>query len=196
MPIKEKTKINLSVLILVIMALVVLLNTIKFDDMRLVFKQKEVYLDSLGNGKFLFGFIEVNRYDADSIMSYSSEIVDDYIPSGVGADTMALVIILHYYRLADTVSMNEEYISRLESDYPNIEDLRDKVMIVENGYIYSGMYGFINNVRIPRDTLFYTDVVVPKYGMDPQKIINMETLLQTRRAKRKESRKMTGEIKQ
>jgi hypothetical protein len=169
MKIKEKYIVYISVAIILIVAG----YWIWYDNKTVDFHVDEFFADSSYNGKINFNFVSVDKYDEVQMLDFAKQISTENLTLDMLRRDLPMITVVHFYKISDTAELDEKMIQQIQRQYPHITEVKNSLQSVPSGYIYTGFSKYIHNLKLPKDTMFQTSVIIPKNGIKAKDILKV-----------------------
>ncbi len=134
----------------------------------------DFFVESNASGNIYFFFVEVNKYDKQYIAEVSESLMKQYSSVNADNDSLMVILVAHFYNLDEVAEPDEKMASRLRKLYPDRKDLIDKLIYIENGYIYTGFSRAIPGVKLPASPLLKGPFFVPKPGVKARDVLRQK----------------------
>jgi hypothetical protein len=148
--------------IIIIFLLIFILNSCSNEFQ---YNVSDHFYDRSADETYLFMFVNVNELNAKELIELSSKLKMKYLIDSIniGSDGAALI---HYFIEKDTSLIPKEKIDQLNKKYKRI-DIENKLHYIEKGVIFTG---FVNKNKSFKDTIFVSDMFIPKKGYKAREI--------------------------
>jgi hypothetical protein len=167
--IKERNIVILSLLIILSVSAYFIWRDVKPVN----YKIEEIIADSTINGKIYFGFVSVDKYDVEDFYRFGREFLNAQITLDVLRKDVPVIAVVQYYDPDDTTDLTVEAIKNLYKTYPNMEMVYKNLQCVEDGYIFTGFSKQLEGIKVPKDTVFATNVIIPKDGIKAKDVLKV-----------------------
>ncbi len=131
----------------------------------------EMFTDSTYEGKIVFAFVNVNNYDKEKMMDFGKHILDKNINIGVVRLDIPVIAVVHFYIASDTMDLTDKLKNKIDKIYPKLRNSKSNLQFVKDGYIFTAVSKKVEGIDVPKDTLFKTEVILPKNGIKAQDIM-------------------------
>lgn len=131
----------------------------------------EIFTDSTYEGKIVFAFVNVNKYDKEKMKQFGKDILNKNINIGVVRRDIPVITVVHFYIASDTMDLTEKLKKKIDKMYPNLNHSKSNLQFVKDGYIFTAVSKKVKGINVPKDTLFKTEVIIPKHGIKAQDIM-------------------------
>lgn len=159
------------VIITVSLAIVLAVIYFSFFNQNFKYHIDEIFNDSTYEGKIVFAFVNVNKYDKEKMKTFGKNILEKNINIGVVRRDIPVIAVVHFYIASDTLNLTDKLKLKIDKLYPNLSDSKSNLQFVPDGYIYTAVSKKVEGIKLPKDTLFQTEVILPKNGIKAQDIM-------------------------
>lgn len=142
-----------------------------YENKTVDFHIEESFTDSSYNGKINFNFVSVDKYDKNQMFEFAKKISSDNLTLDILRRDLPIITIVHFYKKNDSTDLDNKLMKQIQLKYPHIKDVNSCLQSVPNGFIFTGFSKYIHNLKMPKDTIFQTDVIIPKNGIKARDIM-------------------------
>ncbi len=163
---KEKYIISGIAIIIIIAILFV------FTQDRNYYSVENVISDSTAQGKVVFYFVKVKDLEEQFLLQTAHYLRDNDSAASIANDNVLRVMVSYFYRGTDIEPMPDSLMSKLHNQKPSSKGREYRIDFVRNGYIYTDISKDLPDLRYPKDSLFASQLFIPKKGYSAKDIFN------------------------
>ena len=162
----EKSIVVITIIAFII--LVVLFNTYHNADK---FKIKDIYTDSTNNKKIVFCFVHTKENKLSALKEFGSRIYKENANRTFYSDSGFMFVAVYFYNSIEEVVLNSRLKEQISKKYLSLRLETDKLNYIKNGYIYTKTNKIAKGIDFPIDTIFKSDMVVPRDGYSIKELL-------------------------
>ncbi len=163
---KEKYIISGIAIIIIIAMLFV------FTQDRNYYSVENVISDSTAQGKVVFYFVKVKDMEEKFLLNTAHYLRDNDSAASIANDKVLRVMVTYFFRGTDIEPLPDSLMSKLHSQKPSSKGREYRIDFVRNGYIYTDISKDLPDLRYPKDSLFASQLFIPKKGYSAKEIFN------------------------
>ncbi len=145
-----------------------------FTQDRNYYAVENVISDSSAQGKVVFYFVKVKQLDEDFLLNTAHNLRDTDSNSYIKDNSQLRVMVAHFYRDTDIEPMPDSLMNKLHAQKPSSKGREYRLDYVRNGYIYTDISQNLPDLKYPKDSLFASQLFIPKKGYSIKEIFNAD----------------------
>jgi nitrogen regulatory protein PII-like uncharacterized protein len=143
-----------------------------FTQDRNFYSVENIIADSSDQGKAVFYFIKVKDLDKDFMINTAHHIRDNDSASFLSDKNQFRVMVAYFYRETDVEALPDSLADKIHRQKPSSKGREYRIDYVKNGYIYTDISRDLPDIKYPKDSLFASQLFIPKKGYSAKEIFN------------------------
>lgn len=145
-----------------------------FTQDRNYYTVENVISDSSAQGKVVFYFVKVKDLEEKFLLETAHWLRDNDSNAYISDGSQLRVMVSYFYRGTDIQKMPDSLMAKLHAQKPSSKGREYRLDYVKNGYIYTDINQNLQDLKYPKDSLFASQLFIPKKGYSIKEIFNAD----------------------